>query len=86
MLTDKALKALKPREKPYKRGDEKGLYVIVRPDGALWWRFKYRYQGREKLLSLGVYPDTSLKLAREKRDAARAEIAAGTDPSATTAG
>jgi integrase len=83
LLTDKTLKSLKPRETPYKRGDGKGLYVIVRPDGALWWRFKYRFQGREKLLSLGVYPDTSLKVAREKRDAARAQIAGGTDPSVT---
>lgn len=83
MLTDKALKALKPREKPYKASDAKGLYVIVRPDGALWWRLKYRWQGKEKLLSLGTYPDTSLKLAREKRDAARAELAAGRNPSDT---
>ncbi len=82
MLTDKALKALKPREKPYKRADEKGLFVIVRPDGAVWWRFKYRYGGREKGLSFGIYPDTSLKLAREKRDEARKLLAAGNDPSA----
>src|SRR5262245_17443951 len=81
MLTDKALQALKPREKPYKKADERGLYVIVRPDGALWWRFKYRWQGREKLLSLGTYPDTGLKAARAKRDGARATIAEGSDPS-----
>ena len=82
MLTDKALQALKPREKPYKKADERGLYVIVRPDGALWWRFKYRWQGREKLLSLGTYPDTGLKAARAKRDGARAVIAGGCNPSA----
>lgn len=82
MLTDKALKALRPRERPYKRADERGLYVIVRPDGAVWWRFRYSYTGREKLLSLGTYPDTSLKRAREKRDDARRELAAGLDPSA----
>lgn len=81
MLTDTALKLLKPQRKPYKRGDEKGLFVIVRPDGALWWRFKYRFQGREKQLSLGTYPDTSLKLAREKRDDARRLLAAHVDPS-----
>jgi integrase len=81
MLTDKALKALRPRGKPYKRADEKGLYVLVRPDGALWWRFKYRWQRREKLLSLGIYPDTSLKLARDKRDDARSQLAGGVDPS-----
>src|SRR5262245_20018898 len=82
MLTDKGLKALTPGAKPYKRADERGLYVIVRPDGALWWRFKYRWQGREKLLSLGTYPDTSLRAARDKRDAARIQLAAGADPSA----
>jgi integrase len=81
MLTDKALKALRPRGKPYKRADEKGLYVLVRADGALWWRFKYRWQRREKLLSLGTYPDTSLKLARDKRDDARSQLAGGVDPS-----
>ena len=81
MLTDTALKLLKPQGKLYKRGDEKCLFVIVRPDGALWWRFKYRFQGREKQLSLGTYPDTSLKLAREKRDDARRLLAANVDPS-----
>jgi integrase len=81
-LTDTELKALKPRGKPYKRADERGLYVIVTPDGARWWRFRYRYGGREKLISLGTYPDTSLKLARDKRDGARQDLAAGIDPSA----
>lgn len=81
MLTDRALKALRPREKPYKRADGKGLYVIVQPSGALWWRFRYRYGGREKTISLGTYPGTSLKLAREKRKAARANLSAGIDPS-----
>jgi integrase len=82
MLTDTELKALRPREKPYKRSDARGLYVIVNPDGARWWRFRYRVGGREKLISLGTYPDTSLKLAREKRDDARRDLAAGIDPSA----
>src|SRR4051812_7384729 len=82
MLTDTELKRLKPREKPYKLADERGLYVMVMPDGALWWRFRYGYAGREKLISFGTYPDTSLKLARQKRDTARSELAAGIDPSA----
>lgn len=82
MLTDIALRALKPREKPYKKADTLGLYVIVRPDGARWWRFRYVWNGREKLLSLGTYPDTSLRLAREKRDDARRQLARGVDPSA----
>lgn len=81
MLTDTGLKALKPRGKPYKKSDARGLYVEVRPNGAKYWRFKYRFAGKEKLLSMGVYPDTSLKLAREKRDAARTDLAAGIDPS-----
>jgi integrase len=82
VLTDTELKALRPREKAYKRSDERGLYVIVTEDGALWWRFRYRYGGREKLISLGTYPDTSLKLARQKRDDARQDLARGVDPSA----
>jgi integrase len=82
MLTDTELKALRPRDRPYKRSDARGLYVIVNPDGARWWRFRYRVGGREKLISLGTYPDTSLKLAREKRDDARRDLAAGIDPSA----
>jgi integrase len=82
MLTDTELKALRTRDRPYKRSDARGLYVIVNPDGARWWRFRYRVGGREKLISLGTYPDTSLKLAREKRDDARRDLAAGIDPSA----
>lgn len=82
MLTDKALKALKPRERPYKRADEKGLYVLVTPTGSLLWRLKYRFGGVEKVLALGSYPDTTLRLAREKRDEARRLLAEGVDPSA----
>jgi integrase len=82
MLTDTELKALRPRERPYKRSDARGLYVLINTDGARWWRFRYRVSGREKLISLGTYPDTSLRLAREKRDEARRRLAAGIDPSA----
>jgi integrase len=82
MLTDTAVKGFKPRDRQYKVADEKGLFLIVRPDGAIWWRFKYRFAGREKQLSMGTYPDTSLKLARDKRDEARRDLAAGVDPSA----
>ena len=80
MLTDKALRALKPRERAYKRTDGKGLYVIVRPDSAIWWRFKYRYGAVEKGLSFGTYPDVKLKRAREKRDEARRLLDRGIDP------
>lgn len=69
--------------KPFKLGDDKGLYLLVKPqaDGwGKWWRFKYRFGGKEKLLSFGTYPDTSLQQAREKRDAYRRQLAEGIDP------
>ena len=79
-LTDTAIKALKPKVKQYKQADEKGLFLIVRPNGGKWWRLKYRFDGKEKLLALGTYPAVSLKLARERRDEARELLAAGIDP------
>lgn len=82
MLTEIAVRALKPREKPYKVYDERGLYLHVFPTGGRLWRLKYRVAGREKLLALGSYPDVGLKDARERRDAARKLVAAGVDPSA----
>ena len=81
-LTDTAVRAAKPRQKAYKLFDERGLYLLVDPKGGRWWRFKYRVDGREKLLSLGTFPDTPLKRAREKRDEARRLVADGVDPSA----
>src|ERR1700683_71841 len=82
MITEARIRAAKPREKPYKLFDERGLYMLINRDGSRWWRFKYRFEGREKLLSLGVYPDVPLKRAREKRDEARRQVADGIDPSA----
>jgi integrase len=80
-LTDSSLRALKPREKAYKVADEKGLYVQVSPAGSKLWKLKFRNQmGVEKKLSLGAYPETSLKQARELRDAARSQLANGVDP------
>jgi integrase len=81
-LTHPALRGAKPHEKPYKLGDGGGLYLLVNPNGALWWRLKYQFEGREKLLSLGVYPRVSLQQARAIRDEARKAIANGIDPSA----
>lgn len=81
-LTDTAVKSAKRREKPYKVSDERGLYVEVRPNGGKWWRLRYRYAGKQKLLALGTYPDVSLKEARQKRDKARQLLADGIDPSA----
>lgn len=80
-LTDSALKALKPRAKAYKVTDEKGLYVHVTPAGGKLWKLKFRNKvGAEKKLSLGAYPEISLKEARELRDAARSNLAKGVDP------
>ena len=79
-LTDTALRSARPRAKPFRLFDGGGLYVEVNPAGGKWWRWKYRHGGKEKRLSLGVYPDVSLKAAREKRDAARQRLAAGIDP------
>lgn len=80
-LTDTAIRAAKPKEAQYKLHDEKGLLLIVRPTGGRLWRLKYRFQGKEQQLSLGTYPDVSLKDAREGRDAARKLLAEGKDPS-----
>ncbi len=82
MLTDTAIRRAKPRERPYKLADGGGLYLLVNPNGARWWRLKYRVEGREKLISLGVYPDVPLKDARERRDDARKLLASGVDPGA----
>jgi integrase len=81
-LTELAARNTKPAERPRKLFDAGGLFLLLMPNGARWWRLKYRIDGREKLLSLGVYPEVSLKRARAKRDEARKLIAAGTDPSA----
>ncbi len=80
-LTDIKCKAVKPKEKLYKLSDEKGLYLQVNPNGSKYWRLKYRFDGKEKKLSFGVYPELSLKEARDKTDAARKKIKDGIDPS-----
>jgi integrase len=81
-LSETRIKSAKPHEeRQYKLYDERGLYLLVTPDGGRWWRFKYRLGGREKGISLGTYPDVSLKRAREKRDEARRLVADGINPS-----
>ncbi|MEL0587111.1 MAG: integrase arm-type DNA-binding domain-containing protein [Candidatus Thiodiazotropha sp. (ex. Lucinoma kazani)] len=80
-LTDTAVRNAKSKEKDRKLFDGGGLFLLVKPNGARYWRFKYRFHGREKLLALGVYPDVTLKSARDKRDDARKLIADGIDPS-----
>jgi Arm DNA-binding domain len=79
-LTDISAKSAKPKEKLYKLSDEKGLFLSVRPNGGKYWQMKYRFDGKEKILSFGVYPEVSLKEAREKRDSARKQIKDGVDP------
>jgi integrase len=79
-LTDTAVRAVQPGSKTIKLFDERALYLQVAPSGGKWWRFNYRFGGKYKTLALGVYPDVSLKMARERRDAARRLLAEGADP------
>ena len=79
-LSDARIRSLQPRERQYKVADFDGLLIIVKPNGSRLWHFKYRIEGREKLLSFGAYPAVSLAQARKARDAARADLAAGVDP------
>ena len=79
-LSDTAIRRAGAKKKPYKIYDSGGLFLLVMPHGGKWWRFKYRFNNKEKLLSLGVYPDVSLKAARERRDAERKKLADRIDP------
>lgn len=79
-LTDTKVRSAKPAEKDYKLYDERGLFMLVKANGSKYWRLKYMKDGKEKLLALGVYPEISLKDARDLRDSARAEVARGVDP------
>ncbi|MDA8093180.1 MAG: integrase arm-type DNA-binding domain-containing protein [Betaproteobacteria bacterium] len=80
-LTDTAIRTAKPSTKPKKMADERGLYLLLNPNGSRWWRWDYRFAGKRKTLSVGVYPDTGLKEAREKAADARKTLAEGVDPS-----
>ncbi len=80
-LSDIKIRNLKSKTKTYKISDFDGLFLAVNPNGSKLWRFKYRVDGKEKLLSIGAYPAISLLQARQARDAARAELAVGVDPS-----
>ena len=64
MLTDTEIRKTKPQEKPFKLTDERGLFLLVHPNGGKYWRFDYRFADKRKTLALGVYPDTSLSKAR----------------------
>jgi integrase len=79
-LTDVAVRTAKPASKPYKLTDGGGLFLLVQPSGGKWWRYKYRFGGKEKLLALGSYPDLSLAEARKFHAQARNVLALGNDP------
>lgn len=79
-LTITAVRNAKPKTKPYKIADERGMYLEIMPNGSKYWRMKYRHCGKEKRLALGVYPDVALADARDKRDQARKQLANGIDP------
>ncbi|MDP3514010.1 MAG: Arm DNA-binding domain-containing protein, partial [Sulfuritalea sp.] len=78
-LSDTGIRKAKFIDKPFKLADDKGLYLLVNQQGK-YWRQDYRYFGKRKTMALGVYPDTSLAKAREKRDSARTLLADGVDP------
>src|SRR5512136_1929716 len=80
-LTDAKARNAKPKSKQFKIFDTDGLFLLVSPAGGKWWRFKYRLGGKEKLISLGTYPEVSLAQARVRRDEARKQVADGIDPS-----
>lgn len=79
-LNDTQIRKACSGAKPIRMFDGGGLYLEVRPAGGKWWRFKFRFGGKEKLLALGTYPEVTLKGARDKRDAARKQLADGVDP------
>ncbi|TNJ42208.1 Arm DNA-binding domain-containing protein [Phaeobacter sp. B1627] len=80
-LSDVQIRNLKPRDKQYKVSDFEGLYILVKPSGSRLWQLKYRFFGKERLLSFGAYPAISLAQARKLKDEARALLAQDIDPS-----
>lgn len=80
-LNNVQAKNAKPKEKPYKLTDGDGMFLLVQPNGSKYWRLKYRFNGKEKLLSMGVYPEISIIEARQKRQKSRELLRNGVDPS-----
>jgi integrase len=80
-LTDTRIRNAKPTSKPFKLSDGGGMYLLVKPDGARYWRLDYRFAGKRRTLALGIYPIVSLSTARSRRDDARASLAKDIDPS-----
>ena len=82
MLTDRNLQDIKPLRYARKIVDGRGLYLLVVPNGGRYWRYNYRFNGKQKTLALGIYPDVSLAKARARHEVARRQLAAGIDPAA----
>lgn len=80
MLTDPKIKSLKPRAKPYRVADGRGLCLQVNPTGNRFWRYRYRFNGAAQMFTLGEYPDVGLQTARRMRDEARAQVKQGIHP------
>lgn len=79
-LTDTKVRAAKPEDKAYTLTDSDGLFLYIHPNGSKYWRFRFRFGGKQHLMAFGVYPEISLADARERRDAARKQVALGIDP------
>ncbi len=79
-LSDATVRALRPRDKPFKVGDAAGLYLLITPAGGRLWRLNYMRAGKQRTAALGAYPAVSLAAARQARDAAKAQLRAGADP------
>lgn len=80
-LTDIKVRTTKPSDKPFKLTDGQGMHLLINPNGSKYWRLQYRFDGKQKVLALGVYPMVSLGEARRKRDEAKKLVSDGIDPS-----
>ena len=79
-LTETAIKAAKPKDKPYMLRDDRGLWLLIVPGGGKYWRLRYWVEGKEKKVSLGTYPSVTLREARERRDTLHKSRAEGVEP------